>query len=313
MPFNVLHTERSGVIHKLDALNFVKISDFTMEDYLIYRDYIVHSDLAYSLLYAWEPEFSYRIGFVCNNPVIVGLNLRNELFFSVIPYKSDSFFETVGKVADMLFELCDDFRMSYIPADFAMRLAEQGYAPSFSIDYSDYIYDINDFVNISGRRNSSKRHEYYRIVQGFSDHRYEEVRPERYDEIKKIFELWCYGHSCEKCIWGCEKKACLRLLDLIAAHPENFSVGVVYLDGALSSFGIAERINRDCVCYHIQKNSVSVNGLTYYLHYNMAKSHPDVPYINWGEDMGIDGLRFNKQKYHPCRMEHKYEIAFHRS
>ena len=30
--------------------------------------------------------------------------------------------------------------------------------------------------------------------------------------------------------------------------------------------------------------------------------------MNWCEDMGLEGLRQNKLKYHPCELQRKYQV-----
>ncbi|MBE6612700.1 MAG: DUF2156 domain-containing protein [Ruminococcaceae bacterium] len=297
-------------LRKLEQLGFIKISDFPVMKYLPYQEHIRQSDLAYSLLYAWEFAFGYRIRVISENPVITGFNSEGGLFFSVIPCQPESFMDTVDEAVSLLKGIEPGLMLKYIHEPEARALEARGFAVSYSLDYSDYIYKADEFVSIAGKKNNSKRHEYNRMAQNVPAPRYCDLEPEQFEDVRRVFSDWCSEHSCSECIWGCEKNACLRLLEHAARYPERFIAGAVYLEGVPRSFGIAERINQDCVCYHVQKNSIAAGGLTYYLHHHMACRHLDVPYINWGEDMGIMGLRFNKQKYHPCAMEHKYEIRF---
>lgn len=299
-----------NISSQLDRLGFIKISDFPPDKFYPYQKHTNISDLAYSLLYAWELDFMYRIKIVCQNPVIAGFDMSGQLFFSVIPVSENSLIQTVNTVSDMFSELGTDFCLKYVSDNCKDLFAQNGINLTYNLDFSDYIYTSAEFINTDGKKNSSKRHEYNSIPKNYPIHRYESISAKNQDDFVKIFCAWCDGYSCDECICGCEKRAFLRLFELVKQYPDNYYGGIVYLDNVPMSFGIAEKINENYVCYHVQKNAVPISGLTYYLHYNMALEHTDVPYINWGEDMGIAGLRFNKQKYHPSRMENKYEAAF---
>lgn len=302
--------EKSDIILQLDELGFIKISDFPMKDFLIYHKHIKHPDLAYSLLYAWELDYAYRIKIIDGNPVIVGFDVSGELFFSVIPDAIETFMKSVRTAIQMLTKFHVDITLKYVTAEYVDLFARNGFELTFDPDFSDYVYAGHDFVDTVGSRNKTKRHEYQNITKRYDVRRYEDMSPENYDDMSKIFDNWCSSHPCDDCVWGCEKRAFTRLMELVRKNPEYYYGGIVYLDDIPMSFGIAEKVNDDWVTYHAQKNSAPINGLTYYLHYHMALRHLDIPYINWGEDMGIEGLRINKQKYHPCYMEHKYEISF---
>lgn len=303
-------TKAPDIISTLDKSGFIPISDFPLQDFLKYQEFITFADITYTLLYAWEFKFFYRIKIIYDNPVIVGRDIDDNIFFCVIPYSQQSYMATIRATIDLLSQSGIDFILKYISSKEHDLLLSEGYELTFDRDFSDYIYDINEFINISGKKNNSKRHEYKAILKKYTDYSYRILQPENCDDIINIFGKWCFNHSCEDCIWGCEKDAFRRLLELAPQNRDNFYFGAIYLDNSPVSFGVAEKINDKYMCYHIQKNAVNINGLTYFLHYNMALEHMEIPYINWGEDMGIDGLRFNKQKYHPCCIEHKYEVKF---
>ena len=302
--------EEAHIIPQLEKQGFIKISDFPMEEFVPFQNCITISDLSYSLLYAWEKEYLYRIRIINGNPVIVGFDVPGTLFFSVIPVVPDTLMQTVRDMVGILSAFGVDFLMKYIAAGDVPLFTGCGYHVEYSPDFSDYVYDAAEFVNLNGKKNSSKRHEYNRFVCQNPDCRYADLTPENDEDTKTVFEKWCGEHTCAECIWGCEKQAYLRLLDLVRRYPDYYYGGIVYLGDEAVSFGIGERIHDRCVCYHVQKNAVSAGGLTYFLHYHMALRHTEIPLINWGEDMGLEGLRANKQKYHPSHMEHKYEIRF---
>ena len=60
----------------------------------------------------------------------------------------------------------------------------------------------------------------------------------------------------------------------------------------------------DCV---IQKTSQKLQGLTYYLRQEYARSlPPEIQFLNWEEDLGIEGLRRAKQLMQPVNMINMY-------
>ena len=114
--------------------------------------------------------------------------------------------------------------------------------------------------------------------------------------------------ACEDCVYGCERKAFSRFLELV--DDDRFCLAVSFAEDEPMSFAACERIGPELDCYHFQKNARPIRGLTYWLNREMALARRSARYINLAEDMGLHGLRQDKMGLHPCRLEAKYTVQF---
>ena len=301
-------------IDRLTAENIFHLpecSDFA--EFEKYRSKITMGDLSFTSCYLWAESMHYRVRITPHAVFVLGLGADHEIGVYVL------FQENAGLIEDDLLFLKRVFAHAQIPLRLEcvsesdvtlLRTLPFSLEVSYDDNYSDYIYDNAGFSDLCGSRNKNKRHEYNCfvrsypdavLVQGhFSDAAFR-------SDCEAVFDRWCERHSCAECRFGCEKKAFVRLEDI--EMPDRHLLGIVYAAGLPLSFGFGERLTEDCVFFHVQKNAVPVNGLSYFLHRNMARQmHPDVQYINWGEDMGLEGIRRNKSRYHPIEWRKKFSV-----
>ena len=301
-------------IDQLTAENVFHLPDiWDFAEFEKYRCKITMGDLSFTSCYLWANSMHYRIRITPHAVFVLGLGADHEIGVYTL------FQDNVNLIVDDILMLRRFFADAHIPLRLEcvsesdvtlLRELPFSHEVSFDENYSDYIYDNADFSDICGSRNKSKRHEYNRfarlhpdaiLVQGhFSD---TAVR----SDCEAVFDQWCARHSCAECRFGCEKKTFERLKEI--EMPNRHLLGIVYEKGQPLSFGFAELLTEECVFFHMQKNAVSIDGLSYFLHRNMAlQMHPYVKMINWGEDMGLEGIRRNKSRYRPIEWRKKYSV-----
>ena len=278
-----------------------------------YRHNMLFGDLSFTSFYIWTRTMHYRIRITSGGILVIGLDTNRDIVIYVLAQ---------GDIRPIDIELAGLYRI-FRENGIAMRIecvseSELQYFSGLSFNtevsyddrFSDYIYDNSEFIALDGRRNKTKRHEYSRFVK---HHPYaalvsgslhdQKVR----SDCENIFDRWCQTHRCKDCVFGCEKEAFARMCDIFD-NSRNL-LGIVYDGDCPISFGIGELLTDDCVFFHIQKNAAPIEGLTYYLHREMAlRMHPNPKYINWGEDMGLEGIRRNKSRYAPVELRRKYTL-----
>ncbi len=309
--------DESRLIHFINQLtannifHYPALTDFA--EFEKYRGKMIYGDLSFTSCYLWAENMLYRIRITPDAVFVLGLGADRNIGVYVL------FKEHAHLIEEDIRYLKKLFDQAHIPlmleclseAD-AARLLEMPFIceVSYDDDFSDYIYDNSEFAQVQGAQNKNKRHEYHRFEQCHPEAVF--VRGAIDDEAARkdcraVFEEWCRHHSCSECRFGCEKKAFERLSSI--GMPDRHLLGMVYEKGQPLSFGFGEIISEEYVFFHMQKNAQPVDGLTYYLHCNMARQmHPQVKYINWGEDMGMEGIRRNKSKYHPIELRKKYSM-----
>lgn len=307
-------SEQISFINKLTAegvFNEPVSEDFA--EFEKYRRKIVFGDLSFTACYMWEKSMHYRVRKTPHAIFILCIGIDHEVDIYAL------FEDNAPFPLDEIILLKNHFDKANMPlqfecvsesdlALFSEYLLE--YEVSFDDDFSDYIYDNTDFIALKGKRNKNKRHEYDRFIKKHPDAIFtpcnlNDINARR--DCEFIFDKWCAARSCDDCLFGCERKAFSRLNDIYI--PEKHIVGIVRENDMPISFGFGDFISDECVFFHIQKNSEPIDGLTYFLHRNMAEHmHPNVKHINWGEDMGLEGIRRNKSRYHPIELKRKYKV-----
>lgn len=291
--------------------------EITKEDRKLFENFELKSkfaDTTFTLLYAWKDRFRYELA-TYNDIVIVRESTRDGRHEYIIIGCTEK-----RELCAVIFKLCkhvetiqEKLILKYISKE-QIEVYEsvlERIGKEYSIDwadiYSDYIYETEQFINLSGTVNRQKRENNNWLSRNFPNIRYERYTEEKHADCVKIFNSWCEWHSCDKCYYGCEREAFFRVLDIY--DPQKHIIGMAYIDDNPISFAVAEQINVNTVSYLFQKNAKRLRGLMYWLNREMAKEHAHIKYINLGEDMGIEGIRKDKSGLHPCDILEKYTIT----
>lgn len=281
-----------------------------------YRDKNYFGDTSFSLLYAWQGTFQYAYRLFGEYPVVLEKSMDGSLTCILFGEKNT-------RMEPVVAELDEIFQRAGLPLLFGYVAEEElpFYAAAFDKigkqmiftakeEDRDYIYDTESFLCLDGKDNRRKRgdlnhleREYPSLSVVFYDGKKEAIKR----DCQRIFSDWCRAHSCQNCVYGCEKQACLRFFDIF--DPKIHQIAVAYNGDEPLSFAMSGRIRPDTVCYCFQKNRQRIRGLTYWLNREMLLFDPDTDYINLGEDMGLFGLREDKSSLHPCEWKKKYAVC----
>lgn len=121
-----------------------------------------------------------------------------------------------------------------------------------------------------------------------------------------IKETYCQYHECEECYYGCMKNTINTILsnnDIL--KTDGF---IVFVDNKPVAYAMFKIIN-DTAIFLYKKNMRNYRGLNEYIHQKMIDMCPDtVKYINYTEDMGVEGLRKYKSNLAEYSLLHKYYI-----
>ncbi len=322
-PENILFSPYNSTQKRKDSLKL--IDDFVnkgifkrldLSDKEVIEKYIgdnSFADLTFSMLWAWNETYNYCIHEFENAVFLVGVGIDDtaDCFFmrksgteinKYIRYIAEEFFIRgyslkLENIAERDIETLKETEL----------LAENEANLSYDRDYSDYIYRTDNFINMCGNLNKSKRSKYNNFIRNHPDVKYVRYTKELYNDAVKIFQQWSSFHECWNCRYGCEYNAFLRMIDLYD-RCEKMLIGMTYENGEPLSFAIAEFINESEVSFYMQKNSQRITGLTYYLELKMLEDMPKAKSVNMGEDMGVEGLRKDKNSYHPDFMKHKFRM-----
>lgn len=275
----------------------------------------VFGDTTFTLFYIWQDRFHYAYRFIGDTLVVLEYGINDHLTCILLPGGGTDIAPIISELFGLfqhsglplyLGYVSEDGLPAYIQA--ALQLRRELIIHS-TFDDSDYIYDTESFLALTGGRNKGKRGDLNALLREFPG-----IHMVSHDEASRdlrqvctgLFDQWCSVRDCRDCFYGCEKKAFLRFWDIY--DPARHHVGVGYADGYPVSFAISEEINPEMDCYYFQKNALRTRGLTYWLNREMALERTHIKYINLGEDMGLPGLRTDKTGLHPTGFGTKFTV-----
>ena len=237
-------------------------------------------DTTFSLFCAWEDRFRYAYRQWEKTVAVLEHGLEDRLSCILLWEETAGFHAAAAELYRMFRETGLPLYFEYVrESELPMYLRAAG--------------EIGEGVEVRSSRDSSD------YIAGGRDLR---------EDCLRVFDRWCSAHACEDCVYGCERKAFSRFLELV--DDDRFCLAVSFAEDEPMSFAACERIGPELDCYHFQKNARPIRGLTYWLNREMALARRSARYINLAEDMGLHGLRQDKMGLHTCRLEAKYTVQF---
>lgn len=173
-------------------------------------------------------------------------------------------------------------------------------------DTFDYIYNIEDLTNLSGKKYHGKRNH----IKRFKDLEwsFEEITKENIDDCKKMNCDWCRANGCKD---DPDLQAEQAVINKAFEYFDELKLfgGLLRVEGKVVAFTIAERLNEDIVVVHIEKAFADIQGAYPTINNEFIKNCcQSFKYANREEDLGIEGLRKAKLSYKPVIILEKYEV-----
>lgn len=174
-------------------------------------------------------------------------------------------------------------------------------------DDSEYVYDIKNLSQLSGKKYHSKRNHISKFSKLY-DWKY--IPYIKNIECMDFFEKWFKIYSQDEEKFNKQeylaiKKALkdFRVLELLG--------GILEVDGKIIACTIGERINKDALLVHFEKALPEYKGSYSMINNEFCKSEcGNFRFVNREEDMGIPGLRKSKLSYKPMLLLNKYTAVW---
>lgn len=184
-------------------------------------------------------------------------------------------------------------------------------------DNFDYIVSSLDLAELHPEKFPKKR----KLVDEFKE-KYPNlnVKPinlidkKNHDAILEMFTRWQQVNHKNDEESETELAAIKRLLNDAHHFPDLYALGI-YDGDELVGFNTYEVATHGHGISSFQKADKKYDGIYAFLTHEMAKSMHNLgcEYINFEQDLGIDGLRSSKNSWHPVNFLKKYTITHHES
>jgi uncharacterized protein len=183
----------------------------------------------------------------------------------------------------------------------------------------DYIYRVDDLIDLKGDSYKSKRNEINKFKKVYPDHRIEILNKEKHGKaVMDLFNKWVKDRTTympkeevEVFMDGIyfERFAIKRLMN----DYENLDIIglVIYINDEVKGFTVGEKINEKTASVIIEKTDFEILGCAQFIFREFTKILKDkyaVEFINVGDDMGFENLKKVKMSYRPEKLIPKYTI-----
>lgn len=176
-------------------------------------------------------------------------------------------------------------------------------------DWSEYIYEVADFVALPGKRYHAKRNHIAKFQRLYS---YAIAPYKREDdaEIEAFERAWLEEKGFEgRQLENAEREREIVRRWLDAAEQGKLKCDVLRVDGKMVGIAIGQIMPTGVAVEMYEKADAAYEGVYSFLaHEFAARNFAECRYLNRQEDMGIEGLRKSKLSYYPSVVLDKYVL-----
>lgn len=172
-------------------------------------------------------------------------------------------------------------------------------------DFSDYIYEREKLVSLSGKKLHGKRNHIARFKDA-QDWGYEEITDANRMDAKTMMEQWKEQRADE---WNIEleQEFLAMTTGLLQMEALGLRGGLLRKAGRVVALAMGEPLSDDTFVVHFEKAFADVQGAYPMINQQFAEHAAEgFTYINREEDTGDPGLRRAKLSYYPYKLEEKY-------
>ena len=184
------------------------------------------------------------------------------------------------------------------------------------IDWNDYIYSVDDLVNLSGKKLAKKKNLISQFVRNYPNWTVKQIQKEDINDIVEFSNYWKKTHTEVTTTTSKETDNDYLAIELQALQIslQNWDFlpndGIkLYIDNKLVAFAIFSQQTDDMVTIHFEKYDPFIKGAGQMINYQSAIFFKDkFKYINREQDMGIEGIRQAKRSYQPIKLLPFYRL-----
>ena len=193
--------------------------------------------------------------------------------------------------------------------EYEVSILEEMYPNKFSYvsnrNEFEYIYDISDLANLTGKKYHSKRNHISKFTKLY-DWEYCSVSNSNLNECLEFFEKWFGVNNPGEKMENINEYIAIK--KTISNYESlEFIGGMIKIEGNIIACTIGERINHSTLLVHFEKALSEFEGAYSVINNEFCKKcEQDYKLVNREEDLGIPGLRKSKLSYKPKILLKKY-------
>lgn len=287
----------------------LEFKEVELEDRGIIQKYLAQerffiSDVSFVNLFLWRKARKIAYAVVCDC-LLIQTTYAGENPFYFFPIGAGD----KKRVVELLLE--QDSALEFHSLELAwVEFLREHFAGVFDFelnrDRSDYVYDVQELISLSGRKYHKKKNHLNKFLQTYPQFVFERISVENSAEVRGVWGEW-FGMIEAPSVGLVNEN--LGIVEVLGAWGElPIEGGLVRVDGRIVAFSFGEVMSSEMAVIHIEKADSSVAGAYQIINQQLlANVFSHVKYANREEDLGIEGLRRAKMSYNPVFLVEKYE------
>lgn len=280
----------------------LEVRPFFQKQYAKYPQ--VHSDNTFTNMVCWNHFAHYEYAHIRKNIVVSSTIEGMRKFRPPIGPRDDDILRSVLEFAlregdDIPLVLIDSETRKWLAIEFPLLVVHP------DRDHFEYVYRSSDLADLPGRQYLTIRHQINRFRRRCSPS-VELLSVQTREEVKQFLVEWCEWKHCEEePFLAHEKEAIIFALDHL---PELGLSGIaIRVNDKIGAISLFEQMTPDTALVHFEKGLPDCEGIYKAINAETAGILRNTfAFINRESDMGIDGLREAKTRYHPHHMVEVY-------
>ncbi|MDM7935127.1 MAG: phosphatidylglycerol lysyltransferase domain-containing protein [Methanothrix sp.] len=257
----------------------------------------VHSDNSFTNMVCWNHYAHYRYAH-SNGSIVLSSTIGGRTRYR--PPIGPRNEELLAEVMELAARSDDPFPL--VVLDPGSREWIAGIYPELDMrperSYFDYVYLASDLADLPGRRYLTIRHQLNKFQRTCSPV-VEAIDEGNIWEIQEFLDLWCDWKDCDSDpLLAGERDA----VSFAIAHYQELGLSGIAIraNGRIGAISIFEGLNRETALVHFEKGLPDCKGIYRAINAEAARILARrFTYINRESDMGVEGIREAKMRYHP--------------
>jgi uncharacterized protein len=266
----------------------------------------VHSSNTFTNMICWNPFANYRYAYV-NGSVIIASTMEGVTRFRPPIGPRDP--SLIRELLRLAMDVRGDMPLTLIDEDTArwMHEIDPGLVLVPDRNHFEYVYRTSDLAELHGKHYVKIRSQIHKFRKNCR-HTVEPITPENREELISFLEKWC---ELKRCASGSFLAHEIEATSYAIEHLSKLSLQglLIRVNSQVGAISIFEYLNADTAVIHFEKGMTDYEGIYKVINVETAiLLAGKVEYINRESDLGVEGLREAKMRYHPHHMVEVYSL-----
>ncbi len=283
------------------------IEDRELFDHFLSLDPPEVSELSFTNLFIWRKK-NRTVWLEQDGCVLVILRPENMPPFGIPPFGPGNKEKALDRLFETLAGVSSQGEVQRVGEHFVEKWLDRNrFSCSFDRDNSDYVYSVQDLIDLAGRKYHRKKHQVNRFMRKHS-FEFREMDADMVECFLDMQEEWCRMKACGENQDLVSEDSAIREA-LIHFEELGYRGGAIQIDSKLEAISLGEMLDPQTAVIHVEKANPDIPGLYTAMNQLFCRHvWNQALYVNREQDLGIQGLRTAKESYHPHHIVKKYTV-----